>query len=306
MYRDVILSLLLSLAAVAQSNYEHGVMVRVGNIYIAPDVKAAQVGQADRGREVIILGSSGDFLHVQANVTEEKTVGGWMLSKGIVRPSTPDGDKIAFGEAVDSEDEGSRRDGRRGAADDARRLYYRVYDIFPNSPLAGEALYRAADIKWQIDRADVMSKPSAKEQESWMRGEIEEHWMKEVIKKFPGTRWADLASYHLIENKLCGNWQGNPKCPEKEADIYEKYAGEHPQSPKAAEALYNAASRYGALIEIYKGQDQTKKSDESRARSIALCQKIISQYAQSDYGARAQALLYMTQQGIPTFGNAVD
>ena len=50
----------------------------------------------------------------------------------------------------------SRR-GRRDAAQDAMRLYYRVYDLMPTSPLAAEALYRAADIRWQIERSDVMT-----------------------------------------------------------------------------------------------------------------------------------------------------
>ena len=67
-----------------------------------------------------------------------------------------------------------------------------------------------------------MTRPSAREREAYMRGQIDEEWMKLVIKKFAGTKWADLAAFHLIENKLCGDWQGASKCPEKEADMYEK------------------------------------------------------------------------------------
>jgi len=108
--------------------------------------------------------------------------------------------------------------------------------------------------------------------------------MKEVMKKFPGTKWAELAAFHLIDNKLCGDWQGSSKCPEKEAGTYEKYAAEHPQSPAAPEALYDAASRWSALIEIYKTENEGKKSDESKGKAIALAQKIASQYPQSDWG----------------------
>jgi len=57
------------------------------------------------------------------------------------------------------EDQASRRRGRRDAAQDALRLYYRIYDLMPASPLAAEALYRAADIRWQIERSDVMTRP---------------------------------------------------------------------------------------------------------------------------------------------------
>jgi outer membrane protein assembly factor BamD (BamD/ComL family) len=242
---------------------------------------------------------------VQALLGEEKTISGWVLDKGAVRATNPQGDRILFGEAVNSEDEASRRRGRKGAAEDARRLYYRVYDFFPSSPLAGESLYRAADIQWQLEKSDVMTRPSAREKEAFLREGMDEHWMKEVMKKFPNTKWADLAAFHLIDNKLCGDWQGASKCPDKEAELYEKYAKEHPQSPVAPEALYDAASRRAALIEIYKTEEQQKKSEESRARAIALAQQLVSQYPQSDYATRGQTLLFQVQQGVPTYGNDV-
>ena len=165
-------------------------------------------------------------------------------------------------------------------------------------------MYRSADIRWQIEKADVSSRPSAKARESFLREGMEEKYMKEVMKKFPGTKWADLATFHLIDNKLCGDWQGISKCPAKEAEIYEKYANEHPQSPAAPEALYDAAWRYSALIEIYKTENDAKKSEESKNKAIALAQKVASQYGQNDWGARAQRLLYLVQQDIPTWGNA--
>ena len=138
-----------------------------------------------------------------------------------------------------------------------------------------------------------------------MRGGMDDQYMKQVIKKFPGTKWADLAAFRLLDNKLCGEWQGVSKCPDKEADIYEKYAAEHPQSPSAPESLYNAAWRRAALIEIYKTQEQAKKSDEAKNRALALAQQLATQYPQSDWSARGQALLYLLQQGVPTYGNAV-
>jgi hypothetical protein len=70
--------------------------------------------------------------------------------------------------------------------------------------------------------------------------------------------------------------------------------------------LYDAAYRRSALIEIYKTEEQPKKIDETRSRAIALAQKVISQFPQSDWAARAQRLLYLVQQGIPTFGNEVE
>jgi outer membrane protein assembly factor BamD (BamD/ComL family) len=133
---------------------------------------------------------------------------------------------------------------------------------------------------------------------------MNEDYMKQVIKKFPGTKWADLAAFHLIENKLCGDWQAQSKCPTKEAEMYENYVKDHPQSPAVAEALYDAAWRWSALIEIYKTEDQAKKSEESKAKAIAQAQRVASQFPQSDWGARAQRLLFLIQQGVPTYGNA--
>ncbi len=301
---------------------DRGTIVREAIIYISPDSTSHKLAQADRGREIILLDRSRNWIQVEALLgyvnnpdaafvdddeeEDRKTVTGWILDTGTVWASTPNGDHIVYGAAIDAEDVASRPHGRRGAAQDALRLYRRVYDIFPTSPLAGEALYRAADIKWQIDKSDLMSRPSAHEKESFYRQGIDDEQMRLVMKKFPGSKWAELASFHLIDNKMCGDWQGSSKCPDKEADIYEKYAKEHPQSPSAPEALYDAAWRRAALIEIYKTEDQQKKSDKSKEQAIALAQQLISQYAQSEWASRGQMLLYLMQQGVPTYGNAVE
>jgi hypothetical protein len=298
---------------------QRGTLVHEETIRVAPSDDSAKLGEAGRGHELVIIDTSRDWTHVEAilkepkkdadeddPLSEGKTITGWVSNKSLVSMTTPNGDKIVFGEAVDSEDQASRRRGRRDAAQDAMRLYYRVYDLFPTSPIAGDALYRAADIRWQVERSDVMTRPSAREREAYMRGQIDEQWMKLVIKKFPGTKWADLASFHLLENKLCGDWQGASKCPEKEADMYEKYASEHEQSPDAPEALYEAAWRRSALIEIYKTEANQKKSEESKTRALALAQKITTQYTQNDWALRAQKLIFYIQQGVPTFGNTTE
>lgn len=313
-------STLLVLTRIPLAAADRGTIVREAIIYISPDATSHKLAEAERGREIVLLDKSRNWLSIEAFLGyvnnpdpafveneegDRKTVTGWILDVGVVWPTTPNGDRILFGAAADSEDEASQRHGRRGAAQDALRLYRRVYDIFPSSPLAGEALYRAADIKWQIDKADYLSRPSAHEKESFYRQAIPDEQMKLVMKKFPNTKWAELASFHLIDNKLCGDWQGSSKCPDKEADIYEKYAKEHSQSPSAPEALYNAASRRAALIEIYKTEEQPKKSEQSKSQAIAIAQQLITQYPQSDWSSRGQTLLYLVQQGVPTYGNVV-
>jgi hypothetical protein len=285
------------------ADYQRGATVRVAQLYISPDTSSAKLAEMDRGREITVLETSREWVHVQANLTEERTVTGWVLDQGVVRASTPNGDRILFGEAVDSEDQATRRHGRNGAAQDAMRLYYCVADYFPTSPLAGEAMYRSADIRWQLEKSDVSSRPSSREREAYLREGMEEKYMKEVIKKFPTSKWADLAAFHLIDNKLCGDWQGSSKCPVKESELYEKYAADHPQSPALGEALYDAAWRWSTLIEIFKTEEQPKKSEEARGKAVALAQRVASQPNSGDWGARAERLLYMIDQRIPTYGN---
>jgi len=303
----------------ASAQAQRGTLVHEETIRVSPSADTAKLGEAGRGHELVIIETSRDWTHVEAIIrepkkdadeddpgSEGKTITGWVLSKALVNLTTPNGDKIIFGEAADSEDEASRRRGRRDAAQDAMRLYYRVYDLFPTSPLAAEGLYRAADIRWQIERSDVLTRPSARERDSYMRGQIDEQWMKLVMKKYPGTKWADLAAFHLLENKLCGDWQAASKCPDKEADMYEKYAKEHEQSPAAPEALYQAAWRRSALIEIFRTEANQKKSEEAKNRSLDLAQRIVSQYPQSDWSSRALTLIFYVQNSVPTYGNASD
>jgi len=312
-----LLATTLGFAPLATAQAQRGTLVHEETIRVAPNSDAARLGEAGRGHELIIIETSRDWVHVEAilrqpsneeGATDEeaegKAITGWVQGKALVSLTTPNGDKIIFGEAVDSEDQASRRRGRRDAAQDAMRLYYRVYDLFPTSPLAAEGLYRAGDIRWQMERSDIMTRPSARERQAYMRGQMNEEWMKLVIKKYPGTKWADLAAFHLIENKLCGDWEATSKCPDKEADLYEKYGNEHPQSPAAAEALYDAAWRRSALIEIYKTELNQKKSGESKERALAIAQKIVGNYAQSEWALRAQKLIFYLQQGVPTYGNA--
>lgn len=307
----LLIATLLLAAPLSFAAAERGVMVRVAQIYISPDANSAKIAIIDRGREVAVIEKSRDWVHVLATLSEPtetsegRDVSGWILDKGVVRASTPNGDKVLFGEAVASEQEAGRRGGRKGADKDALRLYYRAAEYFPQSPVAGEALYRAADIRWQIDRADMFGRPSGRDPRDRLYG-IDEDLMKQVIKKFPHSKWADLAAYHLLDNKLCGDWQAESKCPEREAEVYEKYADEHPQSPVAAEALYNAAYRRSALIELYKNEGKSNHIGDAKAKAIALAQRAIANLPQSDWANRAQTLLYKLEQGIPTYGTAVE
>src|SRR5207253_7217955 len=110
---------------------ERGRLVRVGNLYLSPDANSAKLADVERGREVVILETSRDWLHVEANLSDERAVTGWMLDKGVIRASTPNADKILYAGAVDSEVQATHRPGGGGPAQDAMRPYYPLAEPFP-------------------------------------------------------------------------------------------------------------------------------------------------------------------------------
>jgi hypothetical protein len=313
----VVCTLLFALLSGVAAATERGTIIRKAVLYVAPDVSSAKLATADRGREAVVLERTPGWVHVIATLTDapynpdpeatrERNVTGWLLDKGYISDQTAKGDEILFGEAADSEDEASRSHGRKDAAADARRLYFRVFDLFPKSPLAAEALYRAADIQWQLDKEDMRSRPSYKTMSPGDRQPIDEQAMRLVHKKFPGTKWAEMAAFQVLENKMCGDWTGASKCPEKEADIYEKYANEHPASPRAAEAYYNAAFRWAAVVTIYAGEGQSKRIPEAQKRALAAAQKALEKNASPEWNAKTERLIYMVQKEVPVYGSAVE
>src|SRR5579859_3900026 len=273
--------LVLSLSVCAAAQAERAVIVREAILYLQPDSTSTKLGHVTRGRELVYIERSGGYVKVLATTSGTLEVTGWIVDKGIIRKNTPNGDAILYGEASESEAEATRPHGRLGAAQDAARLYYHTAEYFPNSPLAGEALWRAADIRWQLEREDTNQRPSAKSSDIDLKPEIDEQYMNEVRKKFPNSKWSDMADYDKLDNRFCGDWRGLPKCPEKESDQLEKYVKDHPTSPKNAEALYEAARRQTALVELYRGLNEPAKSAAARTHAQQLCQQVIAQYAQS-------------------------
>jgi outer membrane protein assembly factor BamD (BamD/ComL family) len=230
-------------------------------------------------------------------------IAGWMQAPGVVSVETPKGDMILFGAAATQEIDANLPHAPQDFAQAARLLYQRMADFFPQSPLAPEAAWRSADIRWQLQKADAFSLPSAHEKDAYLREQIDDEEMRKLKKTYPHSRWADLADWDMLDNKVCGDWQGSTKCPEKEAEMYQKYAEEHPESPRAAEALYNVVYRQGALNDMYSANGDDKKAGEAKARAITIAGTIATKYPQSDYAARAASLVYQLQESIPIYGN---
>jgi len=293
-------------------------------VYVTADNDAQHIALVTPGHEVVVVERNGPWVRVFANTDlADKTddsdnpafagdednvtpASGWIRDKGVVAPNTPGGDAILFGAAANLEAEAAQPHAPKDAATQAHLLYHRVADYFPDSPLAAEAAWRSADVRWQLEKRDISSLPSAKEQEAYLRPQIYEGDMKRLIKQYPGTKYAALAAFDLLDNKLCGDWQGLPKCPEMEAAMYEKYARQFPDGPRSAEALYNAAYRQGVLAGMYLVDDEKKRSDEAVARAKALADELRAEYPKSDFTARAASVAFLVQQGIPIEGNNRD
>jgi hypothetical protein len=298
-------------------------LVHPAIVYTMAEDNAQHIAQVDPGHEVVVIERNGAWVRVFANTdaadeTSDKDTpefsgddtvtpaSGWIRDKGIVTPATVNGDGILFGTAANLEYEASQPHPPKDAAVEAHLLYRRVAEYYPDSPLAAEAMFRSADVRWQLDKADISTLPSAKEQEAYLRPQVYEGDMQKVMKSYPGTKFAALAAYDVLDNKLCGDWQGLPKCPEMEAGLYEKYAERYPDSPKAAEALYNATYREGVLVEMYQVQEEKKRSDQAAANVQGLASQLKQRYPQSDYTARAASIAYRVAQGIPVYGNDRD
>src|ERR1700734_1150531 len=144
------------------------------NVYVAADADSQKISLVTPGHEVVVVERSGPWVKVFANTdinddaneddrnkpefNDDANVtpaSGWIRDKGVVGPNTPEGDVILYGSAADFEDQASQPHAPKGAAGSAHLLYKRVAEYFPDSSLAPEAAWRAADIRWQLDKLDI-------------------------------------------------------------------------------------------------------------------------------------------------------
>jgi len=292
-------------------------------VYVDPDDQSQKVAEVLPGHELVVIQRNGPWVKVFAN-TDRPDEGdpdkvpefgsddlpppasGWIKDKGIVTPGMAGGDEALYGTAAGYEEQASEPHAPKDAAAEARLLYRRVYEYFPDSALAAQAAWRSADIRWQLEKADISTLPSAKEQDAYLRPQIFEGEMKHVMKQWPGTKYAFLAAYDLLDNKLCGDWQGLPKCPEMELNLYMKYAAQYPESPKAPEAFYNAVYRQGVLVTMYEVDGEEKRSKDAVARTLGMAAEMKQRFGQNDWTARAASIAFRVKQGIPVYGSDRD
>jgi hypothetical protein len=332
MRRALILVLLLTTPLLAQKKPKEkygydlaarAVILHDAIVYVTADDSAQKVDEVTLGHEVIISLRNGAWVQVFANTdtpdqddpdhapefatdAEPNPATGWIKDKGLVNSQTPNGDAILFGAAANMEEAASEPHAPKGAAQSAHLLYRRVYEYFPASPLAAEAFFRSADIRWQLQKQANSDLPSAHEQESYLRPQLYEGEMNKIIKLYPGSSAAARAAYDKIDNKVCGDWQGLPKCPEQETTYYLKYASDWPDSPLAPQAMYNAIYRQGVVVSMYLVDGEQKRSQFAAEKVAKLTGEMRTKYPQSDYTRRAESIAFRVKQGIAIYGTDRD
>src|SRR3984885_6391554 len=214
------------------------IVLHDANVYVAADADAQKLSLVTPGHEVVVIERNGPWVKVFANTDIQDDANeddrnkpefgddanvtpasGWIRDKGIVGPTTSGGDAILYGSAANFEEEAGHPHAPKGAPGAAHLLYKRVAEYFPDSTFAPEAAWRSADIRWQLDKLDTSTLPSAKEQEAYLRPQLYEGELKKVMKMYPGSQFAALAAYDLLDHKLCGDWQGLPQCPGLETTL---------------------------------------------------------------------------------------
>lgn len=266
-------------------------------IYIGPDTSSAVVGTVQPGQNVVIQRLAHGYAQVFAgqNGTGRS---GWMLNRGLVLLSAPHAAEILFGAAADLQQRAEQYSGEQAAAKNAARLYYRVYERFPQSFRAAEALYRAADITWQLDMADL---PATGNNADYQLPST--RLLHEVIEKFPKTPWAARADYlHVREQMTCSDWAAKPKCLGKEIGRLRGYWKKYPDGPLAAEAAYGILYREAAGVHLYSQpgphHNAGKARDYEREAFNAIAD-LQRRWPRSDWAARAALIAYDLRQGIP-------
>ncbi len=321
----VCFALLLALPAVAQQGPDprtspKATVIRPETIYLQGDTGSDKLGTAAPGRELAILSRNGHWLNIYANIdrdqlaTEDQPefgtssvadqpISGWIEDKYVVETTTPDGQAILFGEGVSNEQAAGAVPSVAGAALEAMRMYRMAVVLFPKGARTAEAMWRAADVRWQLQKQDAASLPSAHEKEAFLREQADETEMHRIEKLYPGTQWAGFAAFDLIDNKLCGDWQGSEQCPEKEAGYYQGFADQYPDSPRAPHALYEAAWRLACAGDMWAQDNNQGRSTDDRNHSVVVAQHLVQKYPGTDDAARAQDLIYKVDHAVPIYGS---
>lgn len=271
---------------------QKAVALAPATIYLSPDTSSAKVGALRPGMDVAVQSQSGNFVQVFTGVS------GWMPNHGYAVLSDPDAPEAIFGAAVQLEDQAENAGGENQAAMDAARLYLSIYSNLPASARAAEALYRGAEIHWELKMAGEPQRRTPTE-----RLFPDDSEMHRVISKYGDSPWAARAAYQLlVEHFTCGDWTDKPECVEKEIHTYQDYIKKYPTGPMTAEATYDALYRAGIAWTLYRAAgphaDAGKASTYARQVTDGAA-AMAHQFPETDWTARAALLAFQVAHNTP-------
>lgn len=276
----------------AQGALQKAVALVPATLYLSPDKASAKVGQIRPGMGIGVQSSSGNFVQVFAGAS------GWIENQGYVTLDNPQAPELIFGAAVAYENQAETLSGQDEAARDASRLYLSIYSDFPASTRAAEALYRGAEIPWEVQLSEMPRRRTPEERQF-----PDDSMLRRVESKYPNTPWAARAAYQLIiEHFTCGDWVEKPQCVEKEIGRYKDYVGKYPRGPYSAEAAYDALYREAIAWTLYSrpgARQDSGKAAQYKRQVAADADAIARSYPATDWAAQAALLAFKVERGTP-------
>lgn len=290
------IALLLTTVAGAQATaLQKAVVLAPATIYLGPDASSAKVGAVRPGMDIGIQSTSGDFAQIFSGVGG---VSGWIPNHGYAKLDDPAAPEAIFGAAVNYENQAEGAAGEGEAATDAARLYYSIYSDFPASARAAEALYRSAEIAWELKMSEEPRRRTPTE-----RLFPDDSALRRAAGKFPNTPWAARAEYQLlVEHFTCGDWVEKPECVEKEIHTYQDYVKKYPHGPMTAEAAYDALYRAAIAWTLYSApgghHDEGKAHDYAKQVTDG-AEEMARLYPDTDWAAQAALLAFQVDHNTP-------
>ena len=141
-----------------------------------------------------------------------------------------------------------------------------------NSGVSGEvredavAFYKAK-AEWEKEEENF------KKQDKPSKGRHNQKMLREFLRKFPESEFADNAFLMLMEEATCADWNGYPDCGVIEIRFYEEFLKRYPESEMKDEVMLKMAEAYYQMAYLWvygKGAHSEKWSDLFRGESLKI------------------------------------
>ena len=296
--------------------------------------------------KVLVIANCGDLVTVlgprerrQLRVRAGDVVG-WMYTSGVVELSAPGADARLLVAAHEKEmpSPWSREPDHLAAL----ALYSRHIEFFPDSRYTALALYRFGQMG---DRLAVEATREAKQQLSqeqkrydrsytnWEGLEKYTKWgltldyshlgghyfyggaaYRRIVEEHADSKWADEAAFGLLKlvRERVGEWEGWPREPLKELDLWREFVKKYPRSELKPKALLEMVYLNRALYEIRshsaQGFADPQKAKQHLEGARKLCETIQREFPRTIFAGQAEKNLAELAEGshVYLFGAGID